>query len=137
MKTPDIRMRMLLAALLPVSLLCLLLSGVFLVSRFKDINDSYESRNRSVARQLALASEFGLFAANQGQLQSIARGALREPDVRWVGILDREGRMLASAGDANSASMPAVPKLAEQLSRDQELLDVADATGVCQRPQAR
>ncbi|HSO45445.1 MAG TPA: histidine kinase dimerization/phospho-acceptor domain-containing protein, partial [Rhodoferax sp.] len=124
MKTPDIRMRMLLAALLPVSLLCLLLSGVFLMSRFKDINDTYQVRNRSVARQLALASEFGLFAANQGQLQSIARGALREPDVRWVGILDREGRMLASAGDANSASTPAVPNLAESLFRDQELLDV-------------
>jgi signal transduction histidine kinase/ActR/RegA family two-component response regulator len=106
MKTPDIRLRMLLAALLPVSLLCLLLSGVFLMSRFEDINDSFQLRNRSVARQLALASEFGLFTTNQEQLQSIARGALREPDVRWVGVLDREGRMLASAGDANGFTGP-------------------------------
>lgn len=120
MKAPDIRLRMLLAALLPVSLLCLLLSGVFLMSRFEDINDSYQSRNRSVARQLALASEFGLFSANQGQLQSIARGALREPDVRWVGILDREGRMLASAGDADGFT---VSHFSAAMAEEQDLSD--------------
>jgi len=124
MKTPDIRLRMLLAALLPVSLLCLLLSGVFLMSRFEDINDSYQSRNRLVARQLALASEFGLFAANQEQLQLIARGALREPDVRWVGIVDREGRMLASAGNSGEPGLPAPSRSAGQDIDDQYLPDV-------------
>ncbi|MBE0472671.1 ATP-binding protein [Rhodoferax sp.] len=124
MKTPDIRLRMLLAALLPVSLLCLLLSGVFLMSRFEDINDSYQSCNRLVARQLALASEFGLFAANQEQLQLIARGALREPDVRWVGIVDREGRMLASAGNSGEPGLPAPSRSAGQDIDDQYLPDV-------------
>jgi len=115
MKNSDIRRRMLLAALLPVALLCLLLSGVFLFSRFEDINDNYQLRNRSVARQLALACEFGLFAANQEQLQAIALGALREPDVRWVGIRDRAGRLLASAGEANGAGLPGVFGPAEQI----------------------
>lgn len=124
MKTPDIRMRMLLAALLPVMLLCLLLSGVFMMKRFEDINDSYQLRTSAVARHLALASEFGLFAANQVQLQTIARGALREPDLRWVGILDQEGRLQASAGDAEGASMPLGATLAGYIFGDQEELHV-------------
>lgn len=128
MKTLDIRKRMLLAALLPVMLLGLLLSGVFLMNRFEDINDSYQTRTSAVARQLALASEFGLFAANQLQLQTIARGALREPDLRWVGILDREGRLQASAGDAGSAGVPTITNLAAQILGDREALHVIQQT---------
>lgn len=124
MKTPDIRVRMLLAALLPVSLLVLLLSGVFLISRFEDITDSYQLRTRSVARQLAMASEFGLFAANKMQLQTIARGALREPEVRWVAILDREGRILVSAGETRHDSLPTWSASEERFFDDQEALDV-------------
>jgi signal transduction histidine kinase/ActR/RegA family two-component response regulator len=100
MKTPDIRVRMLVAALLPVSLLSVLLSVVFLITRFDDITQAHQLRNRSVARQLALASEFGLFAGNKQQLQALARGALREPDLRWVEIFDTQGQALASAGKA-------------------------------------
>ncbi|WP_296491285.1 ATP-binding protein [Rhodoferax sp.] len=124
MKTPDIRVRMLLAALLPVSLLVLVLSGVFLVSRFEDITDSYQSRTRSVARQLAMSSEFGLFAGNTTQLQTIARGVLREPEVRWVAILDREGRVLASAGNTQYGGLPTLSVSEERFFDDQAALDV-------------
>ena len=99
MKRLDIRARMLLAALLPVAMVSVLLAVVFLMARFDDMQESYQQRTRSVARQLALASEYGLFSANQMQLQTVVRGALREPDVRWVAILDGRGQILASAGD--------------------------------------
>jgi len=124
MKTPDIRVRMLLAALLPVSLLVILLSGAFLASRFDDIDESYQARTRSVARQLAMASEFGLFAANEMHLQAIARGALREPEVRWVAILDRQGRMLASAGDTRFGSLPTLSASQERMPDEGGTLDV-------------
>ena len=124
MKTPDIRARMLLAALLPVTLLCLLLSGIFLVSRFDDITEGYQLRTRSVARQLAMASEFGLFAADKVQLQTIARGALREPEVRWVAILDREGRILASAGDVRHDGLPTLSALEGRILEEKGTLDV-------------
>lgn len=100
MKVLDIRSRMLLAALLPLILVSTLMAVVFLMVRFDDMQESYQQRNRSVARQIALASEYGLFSANQTQLQALARGALREPDVRWVAILDSQGRLLVGAGDA-------------------------------------
>jgi signal transduction histidine kinase/ActR/RegA family two-component response regulator len=106
MKTPDIRVRMLVAALLPVSLLSVLLSAVFLMARFDDITEAHQLRTRSVARQLALASEFGLFAGNKQQLQALARGALREPDVRWVAIVSPQGQTLATAGVAGDMDFP-------------------------------
>ncbi|MDO8318374.1 ATP-binding protein [Rhodoferax sp.] len=124
MKTPDIRLRMLLAALLPVLLLSVLLSSVFLATRFEDITEAYQLRTRAVARQLALISEFGLFAANRIQLQTLVRGALREPDVRWVAILDQQGQMLASAGDVQAGALPPISTLQEQAFLDRELHDV-------------
>lgn len=124
MKTPDIRARMLVAALLPVMLLSVLLSVVFLFARFDDLTQAYQLRTRSVARQLALASEFGLFAGNQQQLQALARGALREPDVRWVAILDAQGQTLASAGEAPGEEMLPVSSLEAQVADTQGLTDV-------------
>lgn len=124
MKTPDIRQRMLLAALLPVSLLSVLLSVVFLMTRFEDITETYQLRTRSVARQLALASEFGLFAGNQQQLQILALGALREPDVRWVAILDRQGKTLVSAGETRGDEPLPFSSFEKQVFDAQRLLDV-------------
>lgn len=95
----DIRRRMLLAALLPVAMVSLMLAVVFLMARFDDMQESYQQRIRSVARQLALASEYGLFSANQVQLQTVVRGAVRDPEVRWVAVMDGRGEILASAGD--------------------------------------
>jgi len=57
----DIRTRMLIAALLPLVLVSSLLALVFLLARFDDMQESYQQRTRSVARQIALASEYGLF----------------------------------------------------------------------------
>jgi len=124
MKTPDIRQRMLLAALLPVSLLSVLLSVVFLMASFDDITETYQLRTRSVARQLALASEFGLFAGNQQQLQTLALGALREPDVRWVAILDRQGKTLVSAGETRGEELLPFSSFEKQVFDAQRLLDV-------------
>ncbi len=128
MKIFDIRQRMLLAALLPALLLCLLLSTAFLVSRFKDIDEAYGMHTHAVARQLALASEFGLFSANGQQLQTLAHGALREPDVRGVAIYDRGGRLIASVGEAFSAGMPAVASAVQPVSSEQDLADVLTQT---------
>lgn len=124
MKTPDIRVRMLVAALLPVSLLSVLLSVVFLMARFDDITAAHELRTRSVARQLALASEFGLFAGNKPQLQALARGALRESDVLWVAIVDPKGQTLASAGAAQGDDSPPYSEVETQQVDARGLIDV-------------
>ncbi|MCZ8293136.1 MAG: ATP-binding protein [Hylemonella sp.] len=104
----DIRDRMLLAALLPVTLVAVLLSSVFLTGRYADLDEAHQQRARSLARQLASASEYGLFSANTGSLQAIAAGALREPDVRSVMILNAQGQALALAGSSGLTTLPAL-----------------------------
>lgn len=94
-----IRRRLLLAALLPLTLVALALAAVFLFGRLSDLDAAHQARARALARQLASASEYGIFAGNLDNLQSIAAGALREAEVHAVVILDRQGRVLAHAGD--------------------------------------
>ncbi len=106
MRLGTISARMLLAALAPVTLIVLWLVGVFLVARMADNDEAHSQRGRSLARQIAAASEYGLFSGNQAFLQSLVRGAMREADVRSVAILDVEGRMLASAGNPGYAGPP-------------------------------
>ena len=106
MKMGDIRSRMLLAGLLPVTLLAVLLAVVFLASRFGDLSDAHSQRARSLARQLATSSEYGLFSDNITHLQTIANGALRESAVRSVAIVDLQGRILVSAGKPGYTMFP-------------------------------
>ena len=106
MKLGGIRHRMLLAAVLPVALIAVLLAAVFLFTRFDDINTAHRQRARSLARQLATASEYGLFSDNVSQLRTLAGGALREADVRSVAILNAQGKVLAHAGEPSYRTQP-------------------------------
>ncbi|GAB3492493.1 hypothetical protein GCM10027399_11380 [Curvibacter fontanus] len=124
----DIRDRMLLAALLPVTLVAVLLSTVFLAGRYADLDEAHLQRARSLARQLASASEYGLFSANTGSLQTIAAGALREPDVRSVMILNTKGQALALAG---ASGLMALPVLGLQ---EQRWLDAATGLEIWVQP---
>ena len=99
MKSLDIRSRVLLAALLPVTLLAFLLSLVFLMGRVDDLDEAHDTRMRLLARQVASASEYGIFSANNASLLSLATGVLRESDTRSVRILNARGELLAQAGE--------------------------------------
>ena len=103
MKRGDIRTRMLLAALLPVTLLAVLLAGVFMTVRLADFAELHDQQARSLARQLATASEYGVFSGNIAHLETVAKGALREPDVRSVAILDAQGQGLVLVGKSISS----------------------------------
>ena len=102
----SIRARMLLAALLPVTLVATLLAAVFLGVRVDDNAQAHQQRARSLIRQVALASEYGLFSANLASLQTIASGALREADVRAAAIVDAQGRVLVRVGKPGYADLP-------------------------------
>jgi signal transduction histidine kinase/CheY-like chemotaxis protein len=102
----NIRSRMLLAALLPVTLVAALLAAVFLVLRVGDNAETHHQRARSLIRQVASASEYGLFSANTGSLQTIANGILREADVRSATIIDLRNMVLTRVGNASYAKLP-------------------------------
>lgn len=98
MMFPGIRARMLAAALLPVFLVVVALVAIFWTSRVADLDESHDLRARLMARQAALASEYGLFSGNVSALQVVLGGVQREADVRSVAVFDVDGRMLASTG---------------------------------------
>ena len=104
----SIRARMLLAALLPVTLVATVLAAVFLVVQVGDNAQAHQQRARSLIRQVALASEYGLFSANIASLQTIASGVLREADVRAAVIVDAQGGVLVRVGKPSYADLPAL-----------------------------
>ena len=124
MKLVGIRNRMLLAALLPVALVAFVLAAVFLFSRFEDINTAHSQRARSLARQLATAAEYGVFSGNVSHLQALARGALREPDVRSMTVLDAQGRVLVRAGPAGYTTTPRLSALESQQFEPRTQIDL-------------
>ncbi|APW42399.1 ATP-binding protein [Rhodoferax saidenbachensis] len=93
-----IRSRMLLAALLPVTLVVVAVVGAFWASRLGDLDEAHQQRAKLLVRQVALASEYGVFSGNTASLQAVVNAVLREPDVRAVAVFDANGAMLASAG---------------------------------------
>ena len=93
-----IRTRMLAAALLPVTLVIVVLVGVFWSTRVGDLDAAHRQRAKLLVHQVAIASEYGLFSGNLTNLQSVVNGMQREPDVRSVAVFGAGGLLLARAG---------------------------------------
>lgn len=93
-----IRSRMLVAALLPVTLVVIVIVGAFWLSRLGDLDDGHKQRSKLLVRQVALASEYGVFSGNAASLQAVVNAVLRESDVRAVLVFDARGVLVASAG---------------------------------------
>jgi len=98
MKNWGIQTRVILMALLPASLIAVVLGFYLINVQLRELDTSLEERGRAIARQLAPACEYGVFSGNRAILESLARAALNETDVRSVGIADESGRLLVSAG---------------------------------------
>lgn len=111
----DIRARMALAAMLPVTLVTLVLSGVFLSGRYDDLDEAHQQWTRTLARQLASASEYGLFSANLENLQALTAGALRESGVRMALVLDARGQVLAASGSVRIDPISLAPRIVMRL----------------------
>lgn len=93
-----IRTRMWAAAVVPVGLVVVSLVAVFWTSRVSDLDESHGLRSQLMARQVAQASEYGLFSGNVAALQAVVAGVLREPDVTSVGLFSTDGALLVSSG---------------------------------------
>ena len=109
MKQWGIKWKVLALALVPAALIATVLAFHFVNSRIADLELSLHSRGLAIARQLAPASEYGVFAGNREILKRLADAAMREADVSWVAITDVNGRVLAASGDG--VRLPAVSGL--------------------------
>ena len=97
MRNWGIRNRVLLLALLPVISLGLVLGAYLIRVRVQDLRASQMVLGHALAKQLAPASEYGVFSNNPHILRALVKAAIQEPNVEAVIIADRNGRPLAQA----------------------------------------
>ena len=93
-----LRTRILAAALLPVFVVSAATVAMFLSVRLDDLDAAHRQRGRLLVRQLAMASEYGLFSGNQASLLGVATAIGAEEHVRSVAVYDAQGALRASAG---------------------------------------
>lgn len=124
MKRWDIRTWVLLAAIIPATLIAVLLAWYFTRNRIEDLEASIFSRGNALIRQLAVASEYGVFSGNRERLRQLADSAMRETDLSAVAILDVSGELLAASGRmvGNVMSQRPLPVTAGLISVDRERL---------------
>lgn len=99
MKKWGIRSRVLFLAVVPLSIVVIMLSGHFIIGRLNDLDTALRDRGAAIARQLAPACEYGVFAGNKDLLARLAHSALKETDVNAVAIVDRLGNLLVYASN--------------------------------------
>ncbi|MBI5752813.1 MAG: EAL domain-containing protein [Hydrogenophilales bacterium] len=98
MKNWGIKGKVLFLALAPAALIAAVLALHFVNSRIADLEQSLRERGLAISRQLAPASEYGVFAGNRDILQRLTDAALKEADINWVVITDINGDILATSG---------------------------------------
>jgi len=105
MRNWAIRNRVLFVALVPLTLIVLLLSVHFTYTRLGEIERSLSERGGAIARQLAPACEYGVVSGNSMILTGLSNAALHEQDVVAVLITDNQNRLLARVNSEGSPSI--------------------------------
>lgn len=131
MKRLDIRTRVLLAAIIPATLIAVLLAWYFTRNRIADLETSIFSRGNALIRQLAVASEYGVFSGNRERLRQLADSTMREADLSGVAIHDAAGEVLAARGRLAgiAANQRPLPGSAGLVSADRERLVFSSPVG--------
>ena len=102
----DIHARIALIAVLPSLVLALVLIAYFTSSRLADIESAHTQRGKALARQLAAASEYGVFSGNRESLRKLSNAMLLEKDIIRVSITSPLQEILA---DSSSPDYPRRP----------------------------
>ena len=106
MKNLGIRQRVLLIALVPMTVIAFALVAYFTLLRYGDVESALTHRGSTMARQLAPAAVYGMFSGNSTELSRLAQAIAKEADVSAVSFFDRSGQLLAAAGDRRSTENP-------------------------------
>ena len=93
----DIRPRAVLIAALPTMVMAVVLIAYFTSSRLSDLEDAHVQRGKALARQLAAASEYGVFSGNRESLRKLSNTIVIERDVVRVAVIGPGGDILAES----------------------------------------
>lgn len=125
MKLPgSLQSRLMAASLLPVSLLALLV-GLYMITQYRGmLADNLQQRGQLLARQLAVAADYGVFSGNTATLQALAHSVDQEQSVAGVLISNREGLPLAQSGQHTLKAASLAALLAGQVQANPEGLQL-------------
>ena len=99
MKKWGIKSKVFFLALIPASVIAVVLGTYFIVAQINDLNNSLEGRGYDITRQLAPASEYGVFSGNKIVLNGLINAILNEADiVRSITIIDPDGKEIVRSG---------------------------------------
>ncbi len=93
----DIHARIVLIAVLPSLVLAFVLIAYFTSSRLADIESAHTQRGKALVRQLAAASEYGVFSGNRESLRKLTNAMLLEKDVIRVAVTSPLRELLADS----------------------------------------
>ena len=84
----------------------------------RSLNRGLEARALSISRSIGAVARPSLLAYNYAALQVAADGAVDDPDIHYVLIRDKEGRLAASAGSVGAGLEPLPDQILGQLTRE-------------------
>jgi len=97
-RTWSITRKILFLALLPGTVIGLVLSAYFTSLQLNALDRALREEGRIIATQFAPASEFGLISGNHEMLARLATSMLQRDNVTWIGIRDTEGVVSQQVG---------------------------------------
>jgi len=107
-----LRKRMLLVALLPATLVAVLLTAVFLFHAIDNLEQGLRTRGAAISRQMATAAEYGIFSGQRAGLSLLTESTLRiDPDVRGAAIIHEQGAIMARSGELNPGAWPGLERI--------------------------
>ncbi|PKO84797.1 MAG: hybrid sensor histidine kinase/response regulator [Betaproteobacteria bacterium HGW-Betaproteobacteria-11] len=114
-----LRLRLLLAALVPVLLLAGVLTTAFVLRLNSDLQQALNTRGRALVRQLAATAEFDVLAGRREELAALGNSVFRaDPDVRGAALTDADGRLLAISGELHVTRWPSLQSIEAQPLQD-------------------
>lgn len=84
----SLRWRLLWLSMLPLMLFAFVWMSYVLIQRYSDLSSQLEQRAQLLARQMAVAADYAIFAQNMLVLQNITSSVANEPEVRIAGVYD-------------------------------------------------
>jgi signal transduction histidine kinase len=105
----SLRWRLLWLSMLPLMLFAVIWLSYALLQRYSDLSSQLEQRAELLARQMAVASDYAIFAQNTLVLQNITAAVVKEPEVTLAGVFDSQLQPLSvstSLSDTDQTTEP-------------------------------
>jgi signal transduction histidine kinase len=106
LKSWGIRERIVFVAIMPATLIAVVLATYFLLSRYEDAERGLIERSNAMIRLLTPAVEYGVFSGNREDLNQLISGLAQAPDIKFVAVYDITGAVLAQVGTQGLALDP-------------------------------